>query len=177
VTHSKQIVFENPWFKVETAPVTTPGGTPATYGVVRFQNRAVGVIPYENGKIWLVGQTRYPFDDYSWEIPEGGVPKDEDMADAARRELKEETGLSADTLTHLLDFQLSNSITDERGTLFLARGLTQGETDLEPSEDITGLTLSLEDLLHHIDTGAITDAITIMAAYKLRLMQLSGELD
>lgn len=182
VTHSTQKKFSNPWFSVETSPVTTPGGTEALYGVVRFHNRAVGVIPYEpgpdgQGLVHLVGQTRYPLNRYSWEIPEGGVPKDEALVDAARRELKEETGLTAERLTPFLKFHLSNSVTDEYGEIFLATDLHEGQPDLELSEDITSLTLSLPDLIHHIETGAITDAITIMAAYKLRVMQLRGELD
>jgi len=147
------------------------------YGVVRMANRAVGVIPYEDGYIWLVGQTRYALDIYSWEIPEGGVPKDENMRDAALRELKEETGLTAAKLTHLFDLHTSNSITDEWGQVFLGTDLTQGEAELEPTEDITQVKISLEDAYTHVEAGNITDAISVAAIYKLRLMQCLGELD
>jgi len=177
ITHSTKTIHENPWFRVEMSPVTTPGNTPGNYGVVRMANRAVGVIPYEDGYIWLVGQTRYALDVYSWEIPEGGVPKDENMRDAALRELKEETGLTAAKLTHLFDLHTSNSITDEWGQVFLGTDLTQGEAELEPTEDITQVKISLEDAYTHVEAGNITDAISVAAIYKLRLMQCLGELD
>lgn len=154
-----------------------PDGSDGVYGVVRFKNRAVGVIPYQDGQIWMVGQTRYALDAYSWEIPEGGVPKGEDMAEAARRELKEETGLSARTLTHLFDVHTSNSITDEWGRIYLATDLTEGETEPDPSEDISELKLTVQDAVTHIEAGRITDCMTIAAVYKLRLMQLQGELE
>lgn len=177
ITHSTESVFENDWFRVETSAVTTPGNTAGQYGVVRMANRSVGVIPYENGHVWMVGQTRYALNQYSWEIPEGGVPKGEDMLAAARRELKEETGLSARTLTHLLNFHPSNSITDEYGEIYLATGLTRGVSALELTEDITSIRIPLSDLISYIESGQITDVMTIMAAYKLRLMQLAGELE
>ena len=177
VTKSTKTVYENPWMKVEANPVELPDGSDGIYGVVRFKNRAVGIIPYEDGYIWMVGQTRYALDQYSWEIPEGGVPEGEDMAQAARRELKEETGLTAEKLTHLFDLHTSNSITDEWGQIYLATGLREGETEPEASEDITQLKLTIEDAITHIEAGRITDCMTIAAVYKLRLLQLSGELD
>ena len=163
--------------RVEANPVELPDGSEGVYGVVRFKNRAVGIIPYQDGKIWMVGQTRYALDQYSWEIPEGGVPEGEDMIEAARRELKEETGLTADTLTHFFDVHTSNSITDEWGQIYLATGLREGETEPEGSEDISQLKLTLEDAITHIEAGRITDCMTIAAVYKLRLLQISGELD
>ena len=99
------------------------------------------------------------------------------MIEAARRELKEETGLTADTLTHFFDVHTSNSITDEWGQIYLATGLREGETEPEGSEDISQLKLTLEDAITHIEAGRITDCMTIAAVYKLRLLQISGELD
>jgi hypothetical protein len=88
-------VYENPWISVREDEVVRPDGNPGIYGVVHYKNTAVGVLPVEDGHVYLVGQYRYPLERYSWEIPEGGCPEDEDPLQAARRELKEETGLSA----------------------------------------------------------------------------------
>src|SRR5690606_33199265 len=88
--------YENAWIKVEHRDVITPAGTPGIYGVVRFKNKAIGIVPVDdNGYIYLVGQFRYPLGEYSWEIPEGGGLLEHDPLDAAKRELKEETALVA----------------------------------------------------------------------------------
>ncbi|MCB0622515.1 MAG: NUDIX hydrolase, partial [Saprospiraceae bacterium] len=65
---------------------------------------------------------------YSWEIPEGGCPLGTDPLDSARRELKEETGLSARSWEQLLELQISNSVTDERALIFVARELEFGRS-------------------------------------------------
>ena len=89
-------VYENPWIKVREDQVLRPDGQPGIYGVVEFKNRAVGVLPVEDdGAVWLVGQYRYPLQAYSWEIPEGGSAAGETPEETARRELQEETGLTA----------------------------------------------------------------------------------
>ena len=170
-------LFENAWFTLESQDCLTPGGTPATYSWMHFKNRAVGVIPlHDDGTITLVGQYRYPLEQYSWELPEGGCPEGRALIDAARMELSEETGLSAETMEPFLKFHTSNSITDEYGELFLATGLTQGEAHPEDSEELRIRRVSLETLLDEIESGKITDAITIMGAQKLALMKMHGKL-
>jgi len=179
VKHSSETEFENNWITVQNYDVTNPADNKTAYGVVRFKNRAVGVVPYEDGYIWMVGQTRFALGEYHWEIPEGGVPiaTGESMKAAGRRELAEETGLRAETLTPLFQVHLSNSVTDEWGQVFLATGLRQGEDDLEDSEDITVLKISLDEAYDAVESGNITDSLTVTAVYKLKLMQAMGELD
>jgi len=170
-------LFENDWFTLESQDCLTPGGTPAKYSWMHFKNRAVGVIPlHDDGTITLVGQYRYPLEQYSWELPEGGCPEGRELIEAARMELSEETGLTAETMEPFLKFHTSNSITDEYGELFLARGLTQGEAHPEDSEELRIRRVSLETLLEEIESGKITDAITIMGAQKLALMKVRGKL-
>ena len=108
--------------------VLRPDGQPGIYGVVEFKNRAVGVLPVDDeGCIWLVGQHRYPLNSYSWEIPEGGSPQSESPEETARRELKEETGLSAGTLELISTAHLSNSVCDEIAYIYRARGSRTGK--------------------------------------------------
>ena len=90
-----QEVYENPWISVREDSVIRPDGEPGIYGVVHYKNTAVGVLPVEDDHVYLVGQYRYPLERYSWEIPEGGCPEDEEPLRAAQRELREETGLEA----------------------------------------------------------------------------------
>jgi len=155
---------------------TNPAGAPADYGVVRFKNRAIGIVPYENGHVWMVGQTRFALGRYSWEIPEGGCPESENPEITARRELREETGISAQSLTPLFQVHLSNSVTDEWGVVFLAQGLSFGASALEDSEDISVRKVPLDDLYTYVERGEITDSLTVTAIYKLKLMQASGQL-
>jgi 8-oxo-dGTP pyrophosphatase MutT (NUDIX family) len=84
----------------------------------------------------------------------------DDMLEAAQRELREETGLTANSWTHLLDLHTSNSVTDESGAVYLAQGLTQGEMALEATEDIEVLRVSLAEAIDWIFAGKITDSLS-----------------
>lgn len=174
--HSREVKFENPWLRIDECRVIDPSGLPHNYGLVHFKNRAVGIIPYAEGHIWLVGQSRFAMDAYSWEIPAGGCTKGETLLDTARKELREETGIHAEGFTPLCEFHLSNSVTDETGILYLATGLTAGENALESTEDISLQKISLDDAYAAVEAGEITQAISIMAIYKLKLMRALGEL-
>ena len=165
---SSRKIFETPWFTVEDDLVINPAGNEVSYGKVLLKNIAVGIVPLDDeGNTWLVGQTRYVPDVYSWEIPMGGSPIGEELLATAKRELKEETGLSAATWTPLLHLHTSNSITDEEGYVYTAQGLRMGETAFEESEDITVKKLPLQEAITMALEGEITDAISIAALFKL----------
>ena len=70
-----KVAYENPWIRITEHDATAPTGAAAFYGVVGFKNYALAVLPIDgDGSVVLVGQHRFPFADYSWEIPEGGGP-------------------------------------------------------------------------------------------------------
>src|SRR5918912_1237343 len=106
--HSKQ-VYDNAWISVREDAVIRPDGERGIYGVVHFKNIAIGILAIEDGFTYLVGQYRYPLEQYSWEIPEGGCAEDEDPLRAAQRELEEETGLRAGVWEKLGEAHLPNS--------------------------------------------------------------------
>ena len=117
--------FANPYFAIyEDQAWNRRAGRHFPYGIVSFRNRAVGILPLQaDGHVWLVGQHRYATGEFSWELPMGGVPPESTLLDGAMRELKEETGLEAAHWEPLLQrVHLSNSVTDEVGAVFLARG-------------------------------------------------------
>lgn len=161
-TLSSKTVYENAWLEISHREVINPAGKDGIYGVVKFKNKALGIIPIdENGNIYLVGQFRYTLNEYSWEIPEGGGPFDEDVLDAAKRELKEETGLLASNWTNLSRIHTSNSATDEEGFLFLAEGLSQSEAEPEETEELQVKKIHLSEAVEMVMRSEITDAISI----------------
>lgn len=172
-TNTKRTVYENPWIAVREDQVTQPNGSPGIYGVVHFKNKAIGVLPIDHeGYVYLVGQFRYPLDEYSWEIPEGGCPEDEDPIVAAKRELLEETGLSAGRWEELGRAHLSNSVSDEEAIFFLATELVQGEAEPEETEQFAHKRLPFAEVLDMVMRGEITDSVTVIAI--LRYAHLTG---
>ena len=161
---SSKVIYDNPWMTVVEDRVINPSGGQNDYGHIRFKTRAVAIIPIDDaGNTWLVGQDRYTLGEYSWEVPMGGAPKGEDALAAAKRELKEETGLEAEHWTEILRLHTSNSITDEEGFAYVAKGLQQGETALEETENIEVRKLPLAEAVAMVQNGEITDAISVAA--------------
>jgi 8-oxo-dGTP pyrophosphatase MutT (NUDIX family) len=174
---SRRVAYENPWIEVWHDEVDRPDGGTGIYGTVHFRSRAVGVVAVgDDGRILLVGQHRYPLDEYSWEIPEGGVGDGESLEDGCRRELREETGYDAASWRELCRLSLSNSVTDERGALFIAEGLTAGEATPDATEDLALRWATLDEVLGEIASGAIHDLLTIAAIglYAANLARESG---
>jgi 8-oxo-dGTP pyrophosphatase MutT (NUDIX family) len=167
---SNRQIFENPWFRVEQDDVINPGGGLSHYGKILFKNIAIGIVPLdENNNTWLVGQYRYVPDCYSWEIPMGGGPLNVDPLESAKRELSEETGLSAASWETLMHLHTSNSVTDERGIVYVARELSQGATAFEETEDLKVMRLPLKEAVEHVIAGEITDAVSVAALLRLAL--------
>lgn len=168
-TLSGEEKYDNKWIRVTEYNVINPGGKNGIYGKVHFKNKAIGVIPLDNeGNTWLVGQYRYPLNDYSWEIPEGGGPVGTDPLEAAKRELKEETGMTARRWTPLTRLHTSNSVTDEEGFLFLAEELEHGESELEETEaDLKVWKLSLKEAVGMVMREEITDSMSMIGLLKV----------
>jgi len=161
---SSKTIYDNPWITVFEDHVINPGGGHNDYGHVHFKNIAVAIVPLDGeGNTWLVGQERYTLGQFSWELPMGGAPGDEEPIAAARRELKEETGLTAERWSQILRLHTSNSITDEEGIVFVAEDLEEGEPDFEETEDLQIRKLPLSEALAMIERGEITDAISVAA--------------
>jgi 8-oxo-dGTP pyrophosphatase MutT (NUDIX family) len=165
-------IYDNPWIGVTEYDVINPGGGRGIYGKVHYKGLAIGILPMdEEGNIWLVGQYRFVLDAYSWEIPEGGGRLDIPPIESAKRELKEETGLLASDWSLLLEMHLSNSVSDERALVYLARGLEQREAMPEETEQLVVRRLPFEEAYQMVVRGEITDSMSVAAILKVKLMQ------
>ena len=176
LTLGSEKVYDNPWISVSEDKVVRPDGEPGIYGVVHYKNKAVGVLPVEDGHTFLVGQYRYPLQTYSWEIPEGGCPEGEDPLKAAQRELREETGLEARNWRMLGEAHLSNSVSNEHAVWFVATDLIHGEQHPEGNEVLEVRRVPLEEALRMALDGRITDVLSLVAimGYTLENNGVSG---
>ncbi|MDQ3452530.1 MAG: NUDIX hydrolase [Actinomycetota bacterium] len=168
-------IYANPWIRVREDAVVRADGSDGVYGVVELRSLALGVVVrFDDGSTVLVGQHRYTMissptaslhedmDAWSWEIPEGGGALVGSPRDEAARELEEETGLRAATWTELGAVEPSNSITDQRGLLWLAEDLTQHQATPDPTEALALWRLPLSTAIAMALEGELTDALTVV---------------
>ncbi|UOQ52846.1 NUDIX domain-containing protein [Hymenobacter cellulosivorans] len=164
---SSELTYQNPWIRVREDQVINPKGGRGIYGVVSMKNKALGIVPVDaEGNTWLVGQYRYPLNEYSWEIPMGGGPVELDILESAQRELKEETGFTARRWTKIARLHTSNSVTDEEGFVYLAEDLEAGEVEPEETEELRLWKLPLSEAVAMVMDDRITDAISVAGLLK-----------
>ncbi len=174
-TLSSKIVYETPWIRVVEHNCLNPQQKPANYGVVEFKNTAIGILAVdEDQKIYLVGQWRYPLNQYSWELPEGGGRTGFDPLEEAKRELQEETGVTAKSWTKLFEMHLSNSMTNEHSIVYLARDLEVGEPAPEETEVLKIKKVSINEAYEMVVSGEITDSMSVAAIQRLYIDQITS---
>lgn len=167
--------YDNPWMRVEEHQVLNPTGKPGIYGAVHIKHIAVAILPLdENYNTWLVGQHRFPFDSYEWEIVEGGCPEGTLPLDTAKRELKEEAGLEAEHYELILEMQLSNSKTDEISYSYIAKGITFTGAEPEEDEQLTIRKLPFSEVYEMCMNGTIKDALSIATVLKAKALIDTG---
>lgn len=173
----RRVLHDTPWMTLTESEAVAPTGAAALYAVMRPKNLSVGVLPlHDDGTVTLVGQHRFAFHDYSWEIPEGGAPFDEEPLDGAKRELAEEAGLEAADWSQVLEFQMSNSITDEIGVGYIAAGLTETAKAPDPTEVLQIVRRPFREVLDLALQGQIKDMITVAMLLRAYHMAREGEL-
>lgn len=176
-TLDKTEVYDNPWIKVTHREVLNPAGGAGIYGVVHFKNLAIGIVPLdEDYNTWLVGQYRYTMEEYTWEIPEGGGPLGNDPLESAKRELQEETGIIAEKWQKIGDLATSNSVTDERGVVYIAQGLTFGEANPEDTEELQVKKVPLDEAVEMVMRGEITCSLAMIGLLKAKILRDRGEI-
>ena len=177
VTVESRKIYENNWIGLTEHQVINPSGGPGIYGEIHFKNLAIGILPLdENRNTWLVGQYRFPLKAYSWEIPEGGGPLELPPLDSAKRELLEETGLTATTWTELQRMHLSNSVSNELAIIYIATGLTMGIAAPEETEELVLRKVHFNEAYAMVMDGRITDSMSVAAILKANILIQEGKL-
>lgn len=176
-TLTSEKIYDSPWIGLTKHDVLNPNGNPGTYSVVHFKNLAIGILPLDNDyNTWIVGQYRYPINQYSWEIPEGGGDHNVPPLDSAKRELHEETGITANKWTKIQEVHMSNSASDEFGILYIAQDLSFGESEPEDDEQLVVRKLHFNELYQMVESGEITDSLTVITVLKAKLLMLEGKI-
>ena len=156
-------VYENRWIRVREDQVELPNGETTIYGVVECAG-CVGVLPFLDAEtVVLVGQYRYVFGGFYWEMPTGSMRRGESEEAAVQRELAEEAGYEAARLVKLCAYHTSKSVVDETANIYLAEGLRPIELPPDPTEFIEVQTFAFDEVVRMVERGEITDSMTIVA--------------
>ena len=174
IKRSKDI-YENDWIKTTHHDVLNPAGKDGVYGTIHFKNLAIGIVPLSDQlETFLVGQWRFPLNQYSWEIPEGGGRHDTDPIISAQRELREETGIMADKWTEIQRLHTSNSVCDELGIIFLAEELKFTKAQPDEDEVLEVKKIHWKEMLQMVINGEITDSLSVAGILKLAHLKQSA---
>ncbi len=177
----KNELFTCPFFTVRQDLVSHAGGAPRPYNSIRMKFEGASVLPiHADGSTTLVGQYRYVVDRYSWELPGGAAFHGTSPSDAARAELSEETGLTADHWLHVLRSAVAPGSLDEVNNGFVAWGLREGQAHPEPEEDLALRRVPFAEAVEMALAGQIghlTGMATILAVHaRLKRNDLPGDL-
>lgn len=166
-TVSSQEIFDGVVLHLFKDDITLPNGNPSTREVIRHVG-AVGIVPLtDDGKVVIERQYRYPLNMVITEIPAGKLDsKSEDRLEAAKRELKEETGITADEWIDMGVYYPAAAYCDEKITLYLAKGLHKGVQKLDEDEFLNLEEVPLSELVEQVMDGTITDGKTQVAILK-----------
>ncbi len=158
-----QLLANNPYWEYRRDSYQLRDGSQRPYYYVHT-NGSVMVIPItDDGRLVLVRQFRYLWQQESIEFPGGGIPSGISSADQAHRELQEEAGLTATTMILLGEFNPMNGVTDERCSVYLARGLSEVAKVNDPAEETDTLVMDETEFNARIADGTIWDGMTLAA--------------
>jgi len=161
-------IIRTPIFYVTLDRAIDPSGFEIKRAIVKHGGSAVMMPVDDRGRVLLVRQYRLPAQGYLWELPAGRVDEGESVLQAAKRELKEETGHTAKQWKKLATFFPSPGFLAEKMTIFLATGLTAGESTPMEDERIETRWFTVREIEESIDEGKIIDAKTMIGIYRYR---------
>lgn len=162
--HGSRTLYDSPWVGLSLVDVEVPGGPRFEHHVVRLPRPAVGCLVGDPSRgLLLLYRHRFITDSWGWEVPAGGVDPDEAVADAAAREVLEETGWAPGPLRRLHGQHPSNGLSDQRFELFVADGATHVGDPSDPAESERVEWVSADGVRRLVREGAVTDGLSLTA--------------
>lgn len=163
---NEQVLFQATRFRVEKRVQTLEDGSRLTREIVAHPGSVVVLPILEGDRVCLIRNERVAVGQSLIELPAGTMDRDEPTLATAQRELREETGYSADQWRELPGFFMSPGILQERMHVFVAQALTAGDPHREPGENIHNVVVTWDGALELVDRGEIQDAKTIATLLK-----------
>ena len=162
--HGERSIYESEWVRLCMADVEVPGSERFEHHVVRLPCEAAGTVVHDDGRgLLLLWRHRFITDTWGWEIPAGRVEPGESPEQAAWRETLEETGWRPDRLRHLVTYQPTNGLSDQRFNLFLARGAVQVGAPTDPGESERIEWVPIESVVDIARRGDMVDGLSLTA--------------
>ena len=162
ILKSSEVKYQNPWITVREDKVVQANGNPGIFGVVDY-GIGVAILPIdEDNNVYLAKEFKYALQSWSLELASGGVEPGENTEAAARRELKEELGITADEWIYMGSIHPLTTIVENTQHQFIVRGLHFGKANTEETEQIELVKMSIEEAYKLIKTGKIVNATAIV---------------
>jgi len=161
------VAYDGHFLKVSRDRVKLPDGKLTQREYIRHPGAVVILALFDDGRVLLERQYRYPNDQVFIEFPAGKIDPGEDPLASAKRELEEETGYTATDWQFVCTIHNAIAYSDEHLDLFLARGLTEGPAKLDDGEFLETFTATIPEMLEMVKRGDITDVKTVIGTFWL----------
>lgn len=164
IEHGERAIYDSPWVSLHLVDVEVPGGARFEHHVVRRDLPAAGVVVHDQDRgLLLLWRHRFITRTWGWEVPAGRVEAGEDLAEAAAREVLEETGWAPGPLRHLLGYHPANGMSDQRFEVFAAAGATHVGEPSDPSEADRVEWVPVDQVRRLVTAGEIGDGLSLTA--------------